>query len=196
VKRIGFKAGDVAATVATGRNTVPIVLSPAGMPALDAIRIVGDKQTRDTRDGFDTRRLQGLGTFVTEEDLARHPTPVLADVLERIKDVHLEHGIRTGPGMPPNSMPYLRGTGGGYCLPNVFVDGMIFMSVKTDPIIGGGKPTPVENNDIVNQFADLALTVHPERITGIEVYTSGNIPPQYDRTSWNGCGSIVIWTRK
>jgi len=93
-------------------------------------------------------------------------------------------------------MPYLRGTSGGYCLPNVYVDGMLLMSIKTDPQITRAAPSAVERNDIVSQFQDLALTVHPEKITGIEVYsTSGSIPAQYDRTSWNGCGSIVIWTR-
>ncbi len=45
VKRIGFIAGDVAATVAAGRNTVPIVLSPTLKPTLDTLRIVGDRPT-------------------------------------------------------------------------------------------------------------------------------------------------------
>jgi hypothetical protein len=196
VKRIGFKAGEVAATVAAGRNTIPIVLSPAQLPALDTVRIVGDKPTRDTRDGFETRRLQGLGTFVTREDLAKHPTPVLADILARIKDVHVEYGAVVGPGTSPLPMPYLRGTGGSYCLPNVYVDGMLYMSIRTSPEIIDTKPSKVERNDVLSQFQDLALAVHPETITGIEVYsTSGKIPAQFDRTSWNGCGSIVIWTR-
>ena len=199
VKRIGFIAGDVAATVAAGRNTVPIVLSPTLKPALDTVRIVGGKLNHVSRDGFDTRRMQGFGTFVTADDLAKHPTPVLVDILARIKDIHVEHGVSVGPGRSGVPIPFLRGTSSTYCLPNVYVDGILLMSVKTDPTLLSADAKPasaVEKNDLVSQFADLALAVHAENLTGIEVYSSaGTIPAQFDRSSWNGCGSIVMWTR-
>jgi hypothetical protein len=198
VKRTGFTAGEIAAMVAPGRNTVPIVLSSRTMPVLDTVRVVGDKRTHDSRDGFETRRLQGLGTYMTAEDVAKHPTTSLAEILARIKDVHVEYGTVTGPGRSGVPVPYLRGTSGAYCLPNVYVNGMVQMSITTDP--GMGKvmkaATVVDKEDVVSQFADLAISIHSEDITGIEVYgTSGRIPAQFDRTSWNGCGSIVIWTR-
>src|ERR1035441_4875066 len=38
------------------------------------------------RSGFETRRLQGMGAFVTEQDIARHNFSELINVLEGVRD--------------------------------------------------------------------------------------------------------------
>jgi hypothetical protein len=122
--------------------------------------------------GFETRRQQHFGTFITQEDLARHPAFDLIDVLAGIPGVHVEYGTRGFP------TPYLHGTSGGFCQPNFFLDNMPYLVDSDFP------------------FADLSAMVRPETIKGVEVYSSaGMIPPQYDRSSFTQCGSIVIWTR-
>jgi hypothetical protein len=122
--------------------------------------------------GFETRRQQHFGTFITQEDLARHPAFDLIDVLAGIPGVHIEYGTTGFP------TPYLHGTSGGLCRPNFFLDNMPFQVDSDFP------------------FADLSAQVRPETIKGVEVYSSGGmIPPQYDRSSSTQCGSVVIWTR-
>jgi hypothetical protein len=131
------------------------------------------------RSGFEARRSQGLGFFLTAEDIARHPTEDLTGVLQGARGMHVEYGTSGHP------MPYLRGTSGTYCIPNFFLDGVPF---KVDGAQPGGRVTA--------PFTDLSAVVHPEMIKGMEVYASpGTIPAQYDLTSSTGCGSIVIWTR-
>jgi hypothetical protein len=121
--------------------------------------------------GFETRRRQHFGTFITQEDLARHPAFDLIDVLAGVPGVHIEYG--TG-GFPT---PLLHGTSGGFCRPNFFLDNMPFVVDSDFP------------------FADLSAMVRPETIKGVEAYSSaGMIPPQYDRSSSTQCGSIIIWT--
>jgi hypothetical protein len=122
--------------------------------------------------GFETRRRQHFGTFITQEDLARHPAFDLIDVLAGIPGVHIEYGTRGFP------TPYVHGTSGGFCVPNFFVDNMPFQVDADFP------------------FADLSAQVRPDTIKGVEVYSSATmIPPQYDKSSSTQCGSIVIWTR-
>lgn len=131
------------------------------------------------KNGFETRRLQGLGAFVTAEDIARHPTSDLTGVLQGARGMHVEYGTSGHP------MPYLRGTSSSICIPNYFLDGVPF---KVDGAEPGGRVTA--------PFSDLATIARPEFIKGIEVYSNpGTIPVQYDLTSSTGCGSIVIWTR-
>jgi hypothetical protein len=126
--------------------------------------------------GFSERRSRGLGTFVTDSQLAKHDYSDLAGVFAVVHGLRLEYG--TGHGMKQQPTPLMRGTGGGNCIPNFYVDNMQF---------------PVKNS---SQFGDLMLMVQPDKIKGIEVYsTSGTIPMQYDQTSSTGCGSVVIWTR-
>jgi hypothetical protein len=128
--------------------------------------------------GFDTRRAQGLGKFITQQDVERHPASSLTDVLAGAGNLRIEYGK---DGFP---MPYLRGGNSGKCIPNYFLDNMHIEVTSAGPA-PGKKP-----------FTDLSDFVKPEYIKGIEVYSnSGTIPAQFDLTSSTGCGSIVIWTR-
>jgi hypothetical protein len=134
--------------------------------------------------GFEARRLKGLGKFVTQEDLARHPSSSLSDVLADVQGTHLEYGTNGYP------VPYLRGTKGSYCIPNFFLNGTPF------PVDGNLRPHGSTSAQPQHPFSDLADSAQPQNIRGIEVYSNpGTIPAQYDLMSSTQCGSIVIWTR-
>ena len=134
-------------------------------------------------DGFERRRMQGLGAFVTEQDIARHGFPDLISILQGVRGVRVEWGPPTRNESGFNTpMPFLLGVsspqGGLYCRPNFFLD---------------GAPFPARRQE---DYRDLSAMLPPVWIKGIEVYSSpGTIPAQYDLTSSTGCGSIVIWTR-
>ena len=130
------------------------------------------------RDGFYRRRSQGLGAYVTEQDITRHGFSDLISVLDGVRGITVEWGGTGKTGGLARPLPYLLGVsspqGGFRCSPNFFLDGAPFR----------------------DDFRGLTSDVPPEAIKGIEVYSSvGTIPPQYDLTSSTGCGSIVIWTR-
>lgn len=140
------------------------------------------------RSGFETRRHQGLGAFLTAEEIARHGYSDLASILRTVRGINVVYGGGGGRTIP---FPYLLGISdfnGLRCVPNVFLDGAPF------PI-----GTLSRGNRLIEdavQFDVLSSFAHPEAIKGIEVYSSaGTIPAQYDLTSSTGCGSIVIWTR-
>jgi hypothetical protein len=131
------------------------------------------------RSGFETRRLQGMGAFVTEQDIARHGFSDLISVLQGVRGVNVEWGGTGKTGGIAFPLPYLLGISSPQaslrCRPNFFLDG-----------------APFPRSD----FKGLSSIVQPGQIKGIEVYSSpGTIPAQYDLTSSTGCGSIVIWTR-
>jgi hypothetical protein len=134
--------------------------------------------------GFDARRLKGLGKFVTQDDLARHPSSSLSDVLADVQGVHTEYGTNGFP------VPYLRGTKGSYCIPNFFLNGTPF------PVDGNRRPHSGTVDQPMHPFSDLSDSAQPSNIRGIEIYSNpGTIPAQYDLMSSTQCGSVVIWTR-
>jgi hypothetical protein len=142
------------------------------------------------RSGFETRRLQGMGSFLTEQDIARHGSSDLASVLLGARGIHIDYTGSLGGRVIP--FPFLHGisdTNGMRCTPNVFLDGAPFPIATNNPRTG----TPMPSLDSFDQLSSIA---RPEAIKGIEVYSSvGTIPAQYDLTASTGCGSIVIWTR-
>jgi hypothetical protein len=169
---VDFATGAVRDTVLTLRRAPPTL-------AAVAVTATASPNSLMIREGFETRRRQGLGAFLTAEDLVRMRTTELASTLANARGLHVEYG--TG-GFP---MPYLRGTKSGSCIPNYFVDGV---AVYVDG--------PRYSSRVQHPFSDLSDALPPEKIRGIEVYSSpGTIPAQFDRTSSTGCGSIVIWTR-
>jgi hypothetical protein len=42
---------------------------------------------------------------------------------------------------------------------------------------------------------DIDDMVRPDEVYGIEVYTQGQVPPQFSLGMMAECGSIVIWSR-
>lgn len=128
-------------------------------------------------EGFEKRRAHGLGRFYTKEEIDTHSRSTLADVLTGTIGIHVEY---TKGGFP---LPYLRGTKAGKCIPNFFLDGAPFYVDGPGP--GGAHP-----------FTDLSSTATPDRIRGMEVYTTaGTMPAEFDLTSSTSCGSVLIWTR-
>ena len=173
-RSIGWQPLTISVDFATKASRDTIVSLSRNAQHLQPVTVLGRGTSTSAfgNSGFEARRRQHFGTFITQEDLARHPAFDLTDVLAGIAGVHVEYGTRGFP------VPLLHGTSGGYCQPNFFLDDMPFYVDKDFP------------------FADLSSMVRPETIKGIEVYAAaGMIPAQYDRSSSTQCGSVVIWTR-
>jgi hypothetical protein len=192
VRAIGLLPMTVSMDFATNaaRDTT-LSVSRQAQP-LKPVAVKGSATTMSlmVRDGFETRRLQGMGSFLTEQDIARHGSSDLASVLLGARGIHIDYTASIGGRTVP--FPFLHGisdVNGMRCTPNVFLDGAPFPISINNPRTG----TPMPSLDSFDQLSSIA---RPEAIKGIEVYSSvGTIPAQYDLTSSTGCGSIVIWTR-
>ena len=136
--------------------------------------------------GFDARRKQGLGAFVTADEIAQHNYPDVTSILRGTKGIRVEClANKRLQGVPCYPIPLMMGISDfsrADCVPNFFVDGA---QVIVD---GAGPPSK-------SPFSDFSNMVPPASIRGMEIYSNpGTIPAQFDRTSTTGCGSIVIWT--
>lgn len=97
--------------------------------------------------------------------------------IERRNPAFTSDLFRTLPGVTvtPNRMGQASVTVrrfGGRCRPTVWVDGVLTNALPVD-------------------------FVTPQSIIGIEVYRGASeVPPQFNKPTTEGCGTIVIWTRK
>ena len=186
------------ATNAALDTTLSISLQAQNLAAV-AVKESGNFMKSMDNGGFETRRAQGMGRFVTEKDIALHPSTNLGDVLANVPGMHLDYGTSGFPmplmkGVMNTQSPVVSAGGakpnfGAYCVPNFFLDGAPFL------VDGSRKPKGGLGDQAQHPFSDLSDAAHPEAIKGIEIYSNpGTIPAQYDLMSSTGCGSIVIWT--
>ena len=141
------------------------------------------------RYGFYERRAHGLGTFMTDSEIAKHNYSGLGVLLGTVHGNHSEADRRTV------LHPMLHGTIAGFCAPNIYLDGILLIRSVSSVGLSAGRGGAVQAGSGMG-FDDLSQMVRPESIKELEVYESpGDVPIQFDLFSSTGCGSIVIWTQ-
>src|SRR2546430_2542726 len=83
--------------------------------------------------GFDQRRAQGVGTFITREQIDARNTLTPSDLFRSIPQVRL---VRSGSGMgirfPTNT--FVRGRGSDLCMPMIWLDGQRATGMEIDDL--------------------------------------------------------------
>jgi hypothetical protein len=146
-----------------------VAMSPKLRPltafALDTVVVQGERVPRYLED-FYKRRRKGFGTFLTQQDIAKHWPTHVTDLTHRLSGFTIMYD-NMGHRMVTNSRGY------GLCPPLVFLDG-----------VNVGNTSHYDLD-----FLD------PEQIAGVESYPSeADIPTVFNATG-AGCGVIAIWTK-
>jgi len=176
VRRIGYAptSGIVDVPVAdTLRLTYTLERSTI---ALDTVRINSRRVTMRMVD-FEQRRLQGIGQFITQEEIERRGSMQTSDFLRYMRGVQVSQNTTQVFG---GTQVYSRREGGGFdanqqqqfCPMQVLLDGII-----------------------LPRYFNLDLLPPPKQISGIEVYAgAATIPPQFGGVD-RRCGVVAVWTR-
>jgi len=176
-RKIGYLPGQISATIAAGRNTVPIILSNMALPSLDTVRIIGDERKRNDRlDEFETRRLNAAATrSITRAEIERRNPTSAWHMLSNISSIKVEEVGGIVRALPTRVQQVSLINPNRPCFMKVGVDGVVW---PDDP-------------------PNLANLPPANAIYGIEVFAGpSSIPLQYGGTgSDKWCGLIMVWTR-
>jgi hypothetical protein len=149
-------------------DAAPVRFALSTMQAvLDTVRIVAERSADRHMSGFSGRKRTGMGTYFTADDIARHRPIATTDIIQMAVGVRVE---RDGLG---DALLSMRGMFQERCNPAIYIDDHYFPNFTAD---------------------DIDNYVKPNRIMGIEVYTRGSTPPQFE-PGLSGCGAVVIWTK-
>ena len=175
-RAIGYGPATAEVDVPTGGTATTNLLFDRRAQELKPITIVGQRPRRDI-EGFTERSREGVGKYVTDEDLKRRPVSRVGDAILRSGNVTYDL-TQIGPEIKMRATGSM--TNDSRCVPNFYLDGMWI-------------PTP-ESGMRQTMLQAIEAMVFPDDVRGIEIYNGiGGIPPEFNRN--NGCGSVVIWTR-
>lgn len=151
VVRLGYQTERFLATMPAGSTLEMDVALVPGVAVLDSVRVVAKRHaTVLETNGFFTRQRQGLGDFLTRDQIERMgPTVHTTELLRNTRGMHL---IPRHDGL--GYILVSGRTSGGSCPPALYVDGM-------------------------QQDAEVVDDVLPETIEGIESYPAAEAPTQY-----------------
>lgn len=156
-------------------QVVPALFRLDPMPVvLDSLRVVAQSQRRSLMlSGFYEREQQGLGYYIGPEKIEdKFEARYVTDFLWEVPGVRLMPADNfAGSGYVPmmRSAATLR----GYCLPDVYLDGI---------------PQP--------EASELDQIITPWNIEGIEVYRGASEVPSKFTSAGSACGVILLWSRK
>ncbi|MFL5577083.1 MAG: TonB-dependent receptor [Gemmatimonadaceae bacterium] len=155
--------------------SVPVTLrSGASAAARVTLQRRADVLAPVTVLGKESRRTRDITGFL-ERSRTGMGKYLTAEDIEKRNPIQLTDALRMTSGIQvrPNGFGYsIQGRGG--CSPSVFIDGL--------PVYDGAR--------------DIDELVRPSEVAGIEVYSgSGSVPGQF-ATQSNGCGTVLIWTKR
>jgi hypothetical protein len=135
---------------------------------LDTVMVTASRMADRFATGFAERRRTGPGRYLSPEDIARRQPVVTSDLF------HMMPGLRVDRSPLGGTQINMRGIFEERCLPAIYLDGHYMRELTAD---------------------DIDSWVSPKDIAGIEVYTQGTVPAEF-QPGLGDCGSIVIWTKR
>lgn len=167
-RSLGYEPVRAAVDLASNKTASVALAFDQRANQLSRVTIMGKRSARNSDiDGFLSRSRNGMGHYITAADIDRSAAFTVTDALR------MTPGIRIVPTNGYGYAIYGRGFGlSGPCSPNVFIDGV----------------------QIYDGSTSLDEMVQPNQVAGIEVYAGiGGAPGQYVN---NGCGVILVWTKR
>jgi len=171
VRAVGFSPVQRPVDIVQGTpGATEVELTTFGI-TLDTVRVVAKRLYTSRREAEFERRLRsGVGHVIDEAEIEKRRPMAITDLLRMVP------GVMVVPGQRSSEDVLMRGglgiMGGGYCRPDVLIDGVRVVNDETFPF-----------NSMVS-VSDLRA---------VEVYARASLVPA-ELSSLSGCGVIAIWT--
>jgi hypothetical protein len=170
VRKVGYQPTTLTVVISPA-DTVPITvtLAASGVALPKVVTLDSNFTTSRRLAEFEQRRTHNAGGyFITDAELRKNDNSTLTNVLRRASGMKVVCNKSGNDCRAASARAYTSLTGAP-CLSKVYTDGML--SVDTNLQLMQ-----------VNQYA------------GVEFYTGGQIPPEYNATG-SACAVLLLWTR-
>ncbi len=174
-RAIGYQPYRMPVRLRDGEPTAIILRLAVQRVQLDTVRVVAGKQLVPEVRAIERRMNSGVGTIMDAATIRERSTLFVTDAVRGMAGVTVSKAA-TGNGQEI-LMRRVAGTDGSYCVANIVVDGLRV-------------PPSASANAGIDDYVNLA------DIAAMEVYPRPNLVPPEFLTIDNGCGVVVVWTRR
>jgi hypothetical protein len=166
LRRIGYESLTFDVWVDSTLGPLSVTMAPLSVRLRD-LTVVTDRPSLNPMFGFDMRRREGNGHFLTRNQIEDRTPVRFSDVLRGIPGIR----VKPDPHFFGNTVEAIRATGFNTCAPLLFLDGMLMDAT-------------VRLDNVVNW----------RYVEGVEVYVGpAQVPAQFNVTG-SVCAVIVVWT--
>jgi hypothetical protein len=184
VRAIGFYPERRSVDVMNGAMPVRFALSTL-KAVLDTVRVKASRLSSRDKTGFEDRRHNGPGRYLTSSAIQKIAPVFLSDLFRGVSGLRVGYASDTlatdmAIGVSPDAMSnidrrlLMRGISGDWCAAAIYLDGLHF------PGLGA---------------SELDAWLRPGEVAGVEVYSEASVPNEF-RQERSGCGSVVIWRKR
>jgi hypothetical protein len=162
---------------------VALAVAPVRLRGVNATATATQVALRDA--GFYDRQQTGVGVFLTGRDIARHPGAQLLDAFRRVPGLRVVRDLQAS-GQQDGSRSAM----------DINEQYRIATTRGTATILGPSSCWLEIYMDDMPVGADALNTLPVSEVIAIEVYRgSAETPGRFRKTS-NGCGAVVLWTKR
>ena len=165
VRAVGYYPVRQAVDVVEGAPPVRVQMQTF-KAVLATVKVTASYDRFRKLEEFKERSRTGAGRYMTADDIAKRQLVVMSDLFRNMPGLYLD-------GTSADAQILMRGVFEDRCVPTIYING-----------------SPMEGLTV----SDIDVMVRPSEVAGIETYTPGTAPLQF-QSALGGCGSIVIWTK-
>ena len=184
IRAVGFYPERRGVKVTTAGESLHVALGSM-RAVLDTVRIRAARLQDRRQSGFEDRRRNGSGLYLTAQDIAKKNVHSTAELFLGLRGLRISYASDTMLAdnfalVDADSLKttqkriLMRGISGALCAPAMFLNGLYIDRMDAD---------------------DLDTWATPREIFAIEIYSEATVPAEFQRVG-KGCGSIVIWTKR
>ncbi len=171
VRRVGYSPASSLVDIRDGDTLRLAFVLKRTTQMLDTMRVHAVQPSARLSD-FETRRQQGTGQFITQQEIDRRGSVFASDLLRTLSGIRITPTSAGLLALSAREGGSTGGAGAGICEMQVMVD---------------GRPMP--------RGYDLSLLPFPSEIAGIELYKGPATAPLEFGGPNRRCGVIAVWTR-
>jgi hypothetical protein len=165
-RRIGFRPSETTVNLGPRRTEqVTFRLEPIGA-SLATVVVTSDVERGLERVGFTERTRYGMGRYLTSQQIAERRPMRTTELFETIPGIQVVPNGRGGFNLRSSREP-------GGCV-SVFIDGM---------------------HSPESPAGDLDMTLPPEQISAVEVYSASARPSEFTVPGRSQCAAVAFWTK-
>lgn len=173
-RAIGYAPYRVPLQLRDGEPTAVVMRLAVQRVQLDTVRVAAGRSIVPEVRAIERRMNSGVGTILDAKTIRERSTVFVTDAVRGMAGVTVSKASGNGQEI---LMRRSGGSDGSYCVANLLVDGVRM-------------PPSTSANATLDDYVNLS------DIAAMEVYPRPNVAPVEFLTTDNGCGVVVVWTRR